>query len=332
MEKICVVRLSALGDVVMMIPLIKMLRKNFPKSQITWIIEERFYPIVEKLEGIDFIRVNKINTLREFFKIRADLKKCSFDVLLATQASMSAHLFYLMLKAKRKIGYDAIRGKDLHSLFINEKIPFVKEHTVDGFLRFAKYLGVKEQTIDGKIPLDSQDYNLADNTIGTNTFYVMNPFSSKRERDWVLDRYVQVATQIHAQTNFILVLTGSKADWKKCEELKNKIPGSVMNMAGKTSLRQLAAILDRAKFVISPDTGPLHIASSMNTPVIGLYSASPSETTGPYFSREYTIDKHQLALTKFCKGKNLWNKRIYNDEVMKLITVDDVLEKVQLVI
>lgn len=317
----------------MMIPLVNLLKKSFPHAQITWVIEERFFPIVERMEGIEFIKVRKIKNLSDMIKMWVHFKNRTFDLLLATQASFSAHLFYLMIKAKRKIGFDRARSKDLHTLFINERIPYYEEHTVDAFLRFAKHLGAKEDQIEGRIPLVPEDYFQVDALMQGKPYYVINPFSTRKERDWTVQRYIEIGREIFKKTGIPLILTGSKADEGECEYIKQNIPGEVLNLAGKTSIRELAAWMDQALFLISPDSGPVHIASHMQTPVIGLYAASLARQTGPYFIREYTIDKYEDALKAFSgKKKKNFGDRIYVKGVMQLIEVQEVLEKVSLIV
>ena len=118
--RIGIVRLSALGDLVMCLPLIATLKKSFPNAEITWIIEDKFYPLFDKIDSIQFIPVSKIRSLSDWIHTKKMLKNERFDVLLCCQASMSANLLYPMIKAKRKIGYDKMRSKDFHNLFIHE--------------------------------------------------------------------------------------------------------------------------------------------------------------------------------------------------------------------
>jgi len=328
--KICLVRLSALGDIVMMLPLIRTLQTNFPKAEITWVIDRHLSQIVEKLEGINFIRIKKVRSLKDFIRVKRLLSDLSFDFLLATQASMSAHLLYPLIRAKEKIGYDAKRSKDFHSLFVHRRIPFVKEHTVEGFLSFAKEIGADNLSLDGTIPLDASDRSWAKKIMGRDKFYVINPCSSKAGKDWPLERFKEVALEL-GKLKYRVVLTGALTDRPVCEKLAKMVGDNVVNLSGKTTLRQLAAIVEGAQFVISPDTGPAHIAASMGTSVIGLFAATRSELTGPYFSKNYLIDKHEEALRLYKNSKEPeleWNSRVYHEDAMKLIEVNEVLEKV----
>jgi heptosyltransferase I len=317
--RICILRLSALGDIVMCLPLVRTLQKNFPDAEITWIIGETFFPLFEKVEGVNIIPIAKIRSFSDYVAAYKKLAPYRFDLLLATQASFSAHLLYTLIDAKRTIGYDSKRSKDFHGLFIDERIEFHKEHTVDGFLRFAKTIGAKQMCYDGSIPLEeeSNPYDFP--------YFVVNPCSSKKEKDWNYENYIPVINQTKEKYGFTPILTGVKADKAICAYLEKEC--GALNLCGGTTLQELGTLLKHAKFLLSPDTGPAHIASALGTPVIGLFAPTSSKMTGPYFSKDFIIDKHEEVLEKYATPKELklgWNVRIYHFDAMNLITIEDV--------
>lgn len=325
--RICLVRLSALGDIVMCLPLIRTLQKNFPSAEITWVIGKPFYPLLQKLEGINFIPMPKIKSLGDLIQAKKMVQSYEFDVLLATQASLSSNLLYPLIKAKRKIGYDRFRSRDFHGLFVKERIPFHKEHTVEGFLRFAQAIGASEGSLDGSIPLGFEEEAWAAQF--SNPYFVINPCSSKREKDWNYNRYLPVIKHVRENLGLIPILTGGPSDKAVCDKLEKE--SGCINLCAKTSLRELAALLKGAKFLLAPDTGPAHIASAFGTPVIGLFAPTSPLLTGPYFSQDYIINKHPEALTLYAKAKEKrlgWNVRIYHKDAMDLITIDDVTQKI----
>lgn len=321
--RICLVRLSALGDIVMCLPLVRTLQKSFPEAEITWIVGKPFYPLLEKLEGVHLIAMPKVKSWKGLKQAKAILKPYAFDVLLATQASLSAHLLYPFISAKRKIGYDSFRSKDFHSLFVQERIAFCKEHTVEGFLRFAKTMGANKISFDGTISLEEGV------ALVKEPYFVINPCSSKKEKDWDYSNYRHVIQYVRDNFGMRAVLTGGESDAAVCDQIAKE--SHAINLCGKTSLQELARLIKGSKFLISPDTGPLHIASALGTPVIGLYATTSSLLTGPYFSKEHVIDKHEEALKLYATQKQRqlgWNVRIYHKDAMKLITIVEVQEKI----
>lgn len=328
--RICILRLSALGDIVMCLPLLRTLQKSFPHAKITWMIGKPFYPLLDKIEGVEFIPISKIKSFKDWLAIKFLLKQREFDVLLACQASFSAHLIYPLIKAKRKIGYDKFRSKDFHALFIDERIPFKKEHTLEGFLSFAKALSANSISFDSQIPLAGEEEKWAEQFEAP--YFVINPCSSKKAKDWNYENYIPIIEFVKKKYKLNPILIGGPADQIVCSEIQRQT--GAINLSGMTSLGQLTALLKNAKFLLSPDTGPAHIASAIGTPTIGLFAPTSSHITGPYFSKSAVIDKHDEALKLYgsANEKKLgWNVRIYHKEAMNLIGVHDVKEKIHLI-
>src|SRR5688500_12397756 len=98
-QSLCLVRLSALGDVLMFVPMVRILQKNFPEATITWIISRPAYDLVEGMEGVEFIVIAKPNNIADYWRFKKQLKGRKFDVLLAAQASFRANLLYPLISA-----------------------------------------------------------------------------------------------------------------------------------------------------------------------------------------------------------------------------------------
>ena len=115
-------------------------------------------------------------------------------------------------------------------------------------------------------------------------------------------------------------------------EISNQLEALPLNLVGKSSLKQLTALLGEVDVLLSPDTGPLHIAQAMGTPVVGLYAVAPPEKTGPYFSQQWVVNKFPEAV-KTILGKDpakiSWRERVHSREAMALITVDEVKHKLE---
>ena len=335
---ICVVRLSALGDVIMVLPLIETLKKSFPQSEITFVTCRQFEPIVKGIKNVNIIYVDKIKSVNAFISTFRLFRKCKFDILLATQASFSAHLFYLCIRAKRKIGYDSIRSKDLHGLFINERISFKREHTVDGFLSFAEFVGAQAIVRDINILGDKEpDIDWVRNMIGSSNYFVVNPISAKSCKNWPLDRLSEVISFTLEHTDLNVVIIGTADAIHASSQLEQMIAKKerVFNLAGKTNIEKLISLIQFSNFLLSSDSGPIHLAGILNVPVVALYSTTSPEITGPWFPNSYVVNRHQEALTRSQSKRKVrsdWNVRLYNENAMELITVEDVIKPVSSVV
>lgn len=326
-ERICIVRLSALGDVLMIVPLVRTLQAHFPHVQITWIISELAYALVEGMQGVEFFVLEKPKTLRDYWRFRQQFKNKHFDVLLAAQASLRANLLYPWIKADRKIGYDKLRAKDLHGLFVTETITPGNDHTLESFLKFAAPLGVQQPALLWDLPIREEDYQWAAEHRPKHRFIVVNPAASKPERSWLSSRYVEVILYLQ-QKGFEIALTGGPGAYDRI--LADQILSQVAchDLVGKTKPRQLLALISQAQCVLCPDTGPSHMASAVDTPVVALHAVTNPGVSGPYRSLKNVVNRYPEAVRLLLHKqpeKLQWGTHVHDEQAMSLIQVEDVI-------
>jgi heptosyltransferase I len=336
LTSICIVRLSALGDALMVVPLIRTLQANFPNATLTWVISRPAYDLVEGMDNVEFVVINKPNSLRDYWQFRQQLRGRSFDVLLAAQASFRANLLYPLIRASRKIGYDRIRAKDGHGWFIHETITPGNDHTLDGFLKFADALGVKKKDIRWDLPILSVDRTWAKShlPVKEGPIVLVNPAASKPERSWPLENYVDVIQQVQQRWQAQVVLTGGPGAYDKSlgDAIAAKV--SVLNLIGKTKPKQLLALIEQADVLLCPDTGPSHMGAAVSTPVIALHAVTSSAVSGPYIYRHLAVDHYPEAVVNILKKTpetNTWGTHAHGDDTMKLVKVDEVIKRFETV-
>jgi heptosyltransferase I len=331
-------RLSAMGDVVLVVPTIRTLQARYPKAKITWITSPSAYAILKDLSGVEFIVIDKPNNLTDYIALYKKLKPYHFDVFLCMQASFRANILYPLITAKRRIGFSTRR--ELHHLVVKEAIPDARDHLLDSFMRFAEVLDCHEKKYDWNLPISEEDYDWVNTRFSElgwsaqSNILAINPSASKQERCWLKERYVEVIRVAKQRWNVNVLLTGGASVDEKAlaKSIENELDFPIKNWVGETTAKQLAATLSKVNVLLSPDTGPLHLAVAMKTPVIGLYAVAPSALSGPYFSRELTIDKFEEAVRFFLRKEPAeisWKTRVHTQEAMALITVDEVLEKLE---
>lgn len=348
--RIAIFRFSALGDCVLLLPSIRALQAAFPKSHITWIIESNLLPLFAAIEGVEFIAIKKPRSIKDYLALRQQLSCYEFDILLVMQASLRANLIYPFIKAKRKIGFDKVRGKELHGLFINERIPFAEEHLLDGFMAFAnkliqesdsKKINTKPEwnlTLD-KHALLWAEQQLADIKSHKLKVLAINPAASKLERCCSAQFYAEVLVSAVKQFNCAIVITGGPAEWEQAlaQEITERYSAAggenLLNLVGKTTLPQLAAVLKQVDVLLAPDTGPIHIADALGTKVVGLYAVAPPALTGPYQNQNRLVDAYPRALLTLLNKQAhqvKWGTRIHHAKAMSYFTKAEVLEKLAL--
>lgn len=335
-ESICVLRLSAIGDTCHCLPVVRTLQRSFPRARVTWIIGALEETLMRGVDGVEFITCDKRGGWRELAMLRRRLAPRRYDVLLHMNASMRANLVSLAVRADQRIGFDRRRARDYQWLFTNRRIaPGGQEHVMDGLFGFAAALGVRERVLRWDIPVDPADRALAESLPGDRPVLLISPCSSQRLRNfrnWRADRYAAVADHAATRYGARVVLSGGPTALEReyGQRIEATTRCSPLNLIGRTSLKQLLALLERADAVVCPDSGPAHMANAVGTPVIGLYAGSNPQRTGPY-DRRWVVDKYPEALRlEFGRAVSevRWGRRVRDPHVMDLIEVADVTERI----
>ena len=327
-------RLSAIGDITHVLPTVRTIQHHWPQTAITWIIGKAEVGLIGDLPGVEFIVFDKKLGWSAYRSLFALLRNRQFDALLHMQVSLRASLASLAVKAPVRLGFDRARAKNLQWLFTNCSIVArTRQHVLDSFLEFSRALGLQETVMAWNIPIPQQARDfVAKNIPEDRRVLAINPCSSVRVRNWRnwdIQSYAQIIDHAAQQYGLLTVLTGgpSPAEREYAEAIAAKAVNKPINTVGRTTLKELLAVLERAKVVIAPDTGPAHMANAVGTPVIGLYASSNPERTGPYLFRQFTVNKYPEAVRmEFAKESDAvrWGKRVRNPDVMSLIRVQDV--------
>ena len=335
---ICVLRLSSIGDVVQAIPAVNALRDAFPESHITWVVGAREATIVRQLPGVEIVPLSK-GAMAGASLLKERLRHRSFGVLLHMQTSLRANLTSLAVPARRRIGFDRARSRELHGAVVTERIPATpNEHVLDGFLSFARTLGATPRLLRRAPPLTEAARAFARPHLPEGERYlVINPCASDARRDWTVEGYADVAAAAVETHGLRVVLTGAPTPRERAvtAALRERVPGGALNLVGKDDLTTLPAILERAEAVVSPDTGPAHLAAAVGTPVIGLYAVTNPRRSGPYGSLQWCVDRFPEAARRYrgVEPRHLpWRTRINAPGVMDLIRPEDVRERLSAVL
>ena len=334
-QDICIVRLSAIGDTCHALAVVRRIQDNWPKANITWIIGKTEASLMADISDIEFIIFDKSKGRKAYKDVQQKLGGKRFDIALCMHASLRANLLYRKINAPIKLGFDRKRAKDFQWLFTNKRIAAAHgEHALEAMMSFAAAIGAEPQAIRWGIPLQQDDQEFAATYCGQNKpLVVISPCSSNRSRNfrnWRKQNYVEIIRHLNNRNCRVVVTGGPSALEIDYGEALTK-DGAANNLVAKTSLKQLAALIDAADLVICPDSGPAHMATAFSTPVLGLYATSNPERTGPYVSRELTVNRYPDAAQQFL-GKTLqqlhWGQRVRHPDAMDLITVQEVIAKI----
>jgi heptosyltransferase I len=334
-EEICVVRLSAIGDTCHALAVVRRIQDNWPNTNITGIIGKTEASLLADIPDIKFIIFDKSKGRHAYKDVQKALGNRRFDIVLCMHASMRVNFLYRKINAPIKLGFDRKRAKDFQWLFTNRRIAAAHgEHALEAMMSFASAIGAAPQAIRWDIPLHDDVRNFAATYRTQNKpLVVISPCSSNRIRNfrnWSIERYQEMIQHLNTK-DCRVILTGGPSALEIEYGKALAANGAAENLVGKTSLKQLAALIDSADLVICPDSGPAHMATAFSTPVLGLYATSNPDRTGPYASRELTANRYPDAVQKFL-GKSVqqlrWGQRVRHPDAMDLITVEEVIAKI----
>jgi heptosyltransferase I len=334
-EKVCLLRLSAIGDTCHVVPLVRTLQAAWPKTRFTWVIGKLEAKLMSLIPDVELITVDKGAGLSAYARLREEMqRRGGFDLLLHLQLSIRASAAAALIPAPIKLGFDRPRAREMQWLFTNRRIAARRrEHVLDSFLGFADALGIAHRRIAWDIPLpaDAQKYAAELIPDATPTL-VISACSSHQARNWMADRYAAVAEHAVRKHGMRVILCGGpnqlERDMAQLICRLSKVP--LVDQVGRDTLPQLLALLSRATALVTPDSGPAHMATMVGTPVIGLYAATNPERSGPYLSRRWCVDRYDAAARQFLKRSAAelpWTKKIELPGVMELIRVEDVTAK-----
>lgn len=333
-ESICILRLSALGDVTHVVPVIRVLQQHWPTTRISWIIGVAEHRLLSGLEGIEFIVFNKRGGLKAWRQLHALMKQRQFDVLLHMQVAARANLLSTLIHAPVRMGWGRARSRDFHHWFVNQAVPDVPfQHQVEAFLEFPRALGLEADAPRWDLPVEEAARQWVRNQLDpSRPVLVISPCSSHPARNWPPEYFARVADFAHANLGMQVVLSGGPAEPER--EAGARIAGAMrvpcINLVGRDTLEQSKALLQHAELLISPDSGPVHIASALGTDVLGLYAATWSRRSGPHRSLDLCIDRFPEAARKY-RGREpeqlRWGTRIEVPGVMDLIRPEEVIER-----
>jgi heptosyltransferase I len=329
---LCLLRLSALGDVTHVVPLVRTLQAAWPACSIAWIIGRGEHRLLEGLAGVEFLEYDKRSGLAGLRALRRRLRGRRFDALLQMQVALRANLLSAVVPARRRIGYDRARSRDLHGLFVDERIadrPGI--HVLDAIGSFCEPLGLRQDTVrwDLPVPDEAHAWARAQWPDDGRPTLLISPCSSHVLRNWRAERYAAVADHAAAQ-GWRVVLCGGRSRLERdtADAIVAAMRAAPLDLVGRDTLKQLPALLARADLVMTPDSGPMHIANAMGSKVLGLHAASNPARSGPYSDRRWCVDRYDDAARRFLgrPARELrWGTKIERAGVMDLVTVDDAI-------
>lgn len=334
LRSIAILRLSALGDVTHVVPLVRNLREQLPEASITWIVGRLEAKLVGDLPGVEFIVFDKRAGLAAYRDLARRLSGRRFDALLHCQVALRANLAALLVRAGIRVGYDRARSKDLHGLVINRRIAARPgQHVVEAIGSFVEPLGLSPRPPRWDIPVAPADVEAAAALLpGDLPTLLVSPCSSHPRRNWRAERYAAVADHAVRRHGLRVAITGgpSAAEREMARAIRAAMREPALDLVGRDTLKQFLALCRRSVALLSPDSGPMHLANAVGTKVIGLHAASNPHRSGPYSDRRWCVDRYDAAARRYrgVPAEALpWGTKLEYEGVMDLVETEAVIER-----
>lgn len=321
-EKILIIKPSSLGDIVHALPVLVNLRKNFPSVKIDWLVFDQFKDILtdnELLNDIILWRRKKNNILLgiiEFIKVVKKIREKKYSIVIDLQGLFRSGLISFLSEAKYKIGVPGL--KEFSHLFETEvSKPKVTEHAVNRNLRVLNFFNIRDYEISFPININNESYKISDKMFNDEKAIItICPFSRIPQKEWPIERFLELALMLVNNHDVKIIWLGS---WSSKISMVVKMTDNnpnIINLIGKTSLKDAITILNKSHVIVSNDTGLAHIASALNRPTIGLYGPSDPKLTGLYGENSIMIYK-KLPCSP-CRKTRPRCKRNYCMEAIKI--------------
>lgn len=308
--KILIVKTSAIGDVIHTLPALHAIRARYPDAHITWLVEEAAADIIAGHPDLDRVLVSRRKTwvkrlrpgsfratISEIRRFLGELRDTSYDLIIDFQGLLKSGVLIGLARGRRKVGFGrGMEHAECSWIFLNERIPAVDMdiHAVDRECLLLEGIGIKcpEKTFFFPPLAESRelvlDMLIRDGYDRKSTIVALNPVAKWPTKLWHNGGFARVADELVHDGCFV-VFTGSAEDQPVIGSIRQEMKSRALNWAGRTTLKTLAALYDMAAVVVSTDTGPMHIAAAVNTPVVALFGPTAPWRTGPYGDRHQVL-------------------------------------------
>ena len=330
--RILIVRLSAIGDVVHVTPVLNALRERFSQAFLAWVVEERAAAVLRGHKALDELISLPRGWLKSpgtVWRLRRRLRSMRPDITIDVQGLTKSAIVAWLSGARRRIGFGGYWGRELSTWVNSELVHTTARHAIDRNLQLLLPLGIESPTVCFQIPEEESEAAAAGQTIRRagfeEGFSLINPGAGWPSKLWPSDRYAAVARHLGRTWGLPSMVLWNGEEERRCAEQIVAGSDGHAHLALPTTLRELAALARRARLIIGSDTGPLHLAVAVGTPCVGLYGPWPAERHGPY-------GPQNIAIQKMTFEGSTRQRRHASSKFMEAIGVESVCEACDLIL
>ena len=330
MKNILVVNVNWLGDVIFSSPVFKALKESYPQARISCLAAPRVQEILESFPEIDDIIVYDEDRTHRApwakWRLICDLRRRKFDIAFLLHRSLTRALLVFFAGIRERVGVDT-KGR---GAFLTQKVSELSGivHRSDHYLRVIESFGIKVNSratfVSVSAQHDEEIQNILKNVgVAREDFLVIiHPGGNWDLKQWSVQNFALLMDRLNTKFKIKIIISGSQKDMILAQNISSRLKTAVIVLAGQTNLKQLMAMMKRARVVISADSGPLHLASSVGTATIGLFGPTRCEVTGPRGSGRVINLQKEVG----CNRAPCYHLRCPDNICMQAVSVEDVID------
>jgi lipopolysaccharide heptosyltransferase I len=327
-SRICIVKPSALGDVVQSLPVLAALRHRFPRAHIAWLVNRSYAPLLRPVSLLDEIiefdrekyRGGGIGTVRSYLDFMASLAEHRFDLCIDLQGLLRSGSMAWATRATRRIGLASAReGANWFYSDIVDDLP-IEQGAIDRYWRVVEALGAGHLPKEFPLQISRDERDWAADTLADlpRPIIGINPGSRWETKRWPAGHFAETYQSLAPQRKGGYLLVGGPGEESVAAAVESELDGQGLNLAGKTSLRQLAALLEQCDVVLTNDSGPMHLAAAVGTRTVAIFTCTSPVRAGAFG------EGHRIAQTSVsCRASYI--KKCDRMDCMHELTSDKVL-------
>ena len=337
---ILIVKMSAIGDVIHTLPALNAIRRHHPGAQITWLVEEDASALVQGHPALDRVLVSKRkrwteglkgpapwSKVKEIYRFMQELRDTRYDLILDFQGLLKSGVLIALSRGRRKVGFGkGMEHQELSYLFLNERIPAVDmdNHALLRSMMLLDAIGIPSADVEYNLPVLAKHREHVNNLLrqqgieNSKLLVAINPMAKWDSKLWDQAKFAELADKLVREYQAGVVFTGTQSDETTIQKIISKMETRAVTLAGETTLITLAALYEKTDFVVSTDTGPMHIAAAVGTPVVALFGPTAPWRTGPFGSG------HQIIRVEL-ECSPCFKRRCKKVDCMAQISVEQVL-------
>jgi len=308
-RRILLLRLGALGDLIFLLPSVELLRAAYPEAQIHWVVKRAFRELLEGHPAIDRV-ISVEPRLKELAALSSELRRGNYDLVLDYHGNLRSGLLAWRSGASDRVGFARPFNKECNSLFNHHRLspPSLSSHKVERNLFLTRSLpGVETERVPApRLAHDSAaEARISESYSGEGPLVVIHSGASAKGaiKRWFDDRFAKLADVLVNKTAArVVLLWGSDEERQGAAMIQHLCPAPTLLPEERLNLRELIAFLRQADLAIGADSGPLHMASALGTPVVGIYGPKSPSIYRPYFGTSRVLAKNEEAECPPCNA------------------------------